>query len=63
MRVGHHPFFYAVARQGIEVDLVGDCCRLAVTFKCSPTLFLDLQMSELWRLMERATDVLEEMRR
>jgi hypothetical protein len=52
-----------VARQGVEVDLVGDCCRLAVTFQCSPTLFLDLQMSQLWRLMERASDVVEEMRR
>jgi hypothetical protein len=61
--MGHNPFFYAVARQGVEVDLVGDCCRLAVTFQCSPTLFLDLQMSQLWRLMERASDVVEEMRR
>jgi hypothetical protein len=61
--MGHNPFFYAVAREGLEVDLIGDCCRLAVTFQCSPTHFLDLQMSELWRLMERAADVVYEMRK
>jgi hypothetical protein len=58
MRVDTDAFFSTRPGQ----DLIDDCIRLGLAFKCSPMEFFDLTFSQLQIMMEHTGEVLEQQR-